>query len=160
VLRPLRLVITLASLLLCSLAAGCPSYLIPPCYPASSAMPVAESEGGFSTKTLAWEIDKMASLVDVAESDNPPSATFLSAQRDMRTEFWPDAAKGFLAVVRGDTGDGKQIRLHAQYDFALALFRMRYFDEAKKIFRMIATDPKHPMSAQATEWMNRKTCSG
>jgi hypothetical protein len=102
----------------------------------------------------------MAALVDVPESDEPPSAAFLSAQRDMRTEFWPDAAKGFLAVVRGDTNDGKQIRLHAQYDFALALFRLRYFDEAKRIFRMVAADAKHPMSSQATEWMNRKTCTG
>jgi hypothetical protein len=151
---------SLALLLFCTLAAGCAPYLVPPCYPASSATPVPESEGGFAPKTLAWEIDKMAALVDVPESDDPPSAVFLGAQRDMRTEFWPDAAKGFLAVVRGDTNDGKVIRLHAQYDFAFALFRMRYFDDAKRIFRMIAADPKHPMNAQATEWMNRKICTG
>jgi hypothetical protein len=142
------------------LTTSCASYLTPPCYPASSATPVDEAEVGFSRKTLAWEIDKMAALVDVPDSDEAPSELFLRAQRDMRTEFWVDAAKEFLPVVRGDTKDGKVIRLHAQYDFALSLFRLRYFDEAKRIFRMIADDPKHPMTNQANEWMHRQVCTG
>ena len=154
-----RLVLA-ASISAAGLLTGCPSYLSPPCFPASSATPIAESEGGFARQTLAWEIDKMAALVDVPESDEPPSDVFLRAQRDMRTEFWPDAAHGFLSVVRGDTKDGKVIRLHAQYDFALAIFRLRYFEEAKRVFRMIAKDPKHPMNTQAEEWMQRKVCSG
>jgi hypothetical protein len=152
--------VAVASIFVGLLATGCPAYLVPPCFPASSATPVDESEGGFSRRTLAWEIDKMAALVDVPESDEPPSDVFLRAQRDMRTEFWPDAAHGFLSVVRGDTKDGKIIRLHAQYDFALSIFRLRYFDEAKRVFRMIANDPKHPMNSQAIDWMQRKVCSG
>lgn len=139
---------------------ACPAFDLTPCFPASSASPLDESDGGFSRQTLAWELDKMAALVDAPESDQPASATFLKAQRDMRTEFWVDAAKGFLAVVRGDTGDGKKIRLHAQYDFGLALFRLRYFEEAKRVFRMIAADPKHPMNSQAADWMSRKVCAG
>ena len=134
--------------------------MTPPCFPTSSATPVDEADGGFSRKTLAWEIDKMGALVDVPQSDEPPSEAFMRGQRDMRTEFWPDAAKELLSVVRGDTKDGKVIRLHAQYDFALCLFRLRYFEEAKRIFRMIAADSKHPMNSQATEWMERKICTG
>ena len=155
-----RLALGLLAAFAASALTGCPAYLIPPCFPASSAAPLSEAEGGFSARTLGWEIDKMAALVDVPESDDSPSAVFLGAQRDMRTEFWADAAKEFLAVVRGDTKDGKVIRLHAQYNFGLSLFRLRYFDEAKRIFRMIAADPKHPMNSQANEWMSRKVCTG
>ena len=109
---------------------------------------------------LTWEIDRMPALVDAPDSDAPPSEVFVHAQRDMRTEFWMDAAKGFLAVVRGDTKDGKKIRLHAQYDLGLSLFRLRYFDEAKRIWKLIADDSKHPLNSQAGEWMSRKVCSG
>jgi len=139
--------------------AGCPAFNPIPCFPTSSATPLPESEGGFSRTTLMWEIDKMAALVDVPESDAPPTDVFLRAQRDMRTEFWLDAAKGFLSVVRGDTSDGKKIRQHAQFDLAVSLFRLRYFDDAKRIFRMIAADSKHPRNREANEWMQRKVCS-
>jgi hypothetical protein len=142
------------------LATACPAYMTPPCFPAASATPVDIADGGFTRQTLAWEIDKMAALVDVPNSDLPPSETFMRAQRDMRTEFWPDAAREFLAVVRGDTKDGKTVRRVAQYDFALSLFRLRYFEEAKRVFGMIAADPKHPMNSQADDWMQRKVCSG
>jgi hypothetical protein len=123
-------------------------------------VPPDESEGGFSRKTLAWEIDKMAALVDVPDSDNPPSELFLRAQRDMRTEFYLEAAKELLSVVRGDTPDGKKLRLYAQYDFALCLFRLRYFEEARRVFRMMAADPKHPRQKEAADWADRRTCSG
>jgi hypothetical protein len=139
---------------------GCPPAETPPCFPASSATPVGEDEGGFSRKMLGWEIDKMPALIDAPKGDEAPSDAFLKAQRDMRTEFWPDAAKGFLAVVRGDTPDGKTIRLYAQYDLALSLFRMRYFEEAKRIFKLIVATPKHPRSGEAADWLQRKVCSG
>jgi hypothetical protein len=141
-------------------AAACPPAELNPCFPTSSATPVEESEGGFARQTLGWEIDKMPALVDVPESDAPPSETFLRAQRDMRTEFWADAAHGFLAVVRGDTRDGKKLRLFAQFDFALCLFRLRYFDEAKRVFQLIEDDKNHPRRNAANEWLQRQACSG
>ena len=141
--------------------AGCPpAFELAPCFPSSSAAPLAENEGGFSRRTLAWEIDKMAALVDAPESDDPPSEVLLRAKRDMRTEFWMDAAREFLTVVRGDTRDGRKARERAQYDFAISLFRLRYFPEAKRIFEMIAADTKHPMTQEAAEWLRRRTCPG
>lgn len=160
-LRSLRLTLAAVALAALTLAlAGCPQVESAPCFPSSSASPLDESEGGFSRKTLGWELDKMGALVDVPDSDEPPSETFLHAQRDMRTEFWSDAAKEFLTIVRGDTKDGKKLRLYAQYDFGLCLFRLRYFEEAKRVFHMIEADPKHPRQHEAAEWMQRKVCSG
>ncbi len=139
-------------------ATACPAYDPIPCFPASSAAPLEESEGGFSRQALAWEIDKMPALVDAPESDAAPSAVFVRAQRDMRTEFWADAAREFLSVVRGDTPDGKRLRQYAQYDLAFCLFRLRYFEEAKRIFRFVAGDPKHPRSRDGEAWVQRKVC--
>ncbi len=140
--------------------AGCPPNEGTPCFPASSAAPAEESEGGFSPRILAWEVDKMAALVDVPETDAPPSQAFLRGQRDMRTEFWSDAAKDFLTVVRGDTKDGKKTREFAEYDFAVCLFRLRHYEEARRVFRMIAADDKHPRRSEASGWMARPVCSG
>ncbi len=159
--RPLLLARAAAAVLGFSFVlTGCPPAEMAPCFPASSAAPADESEGGFSRKTLRWEIDKMAALVDVPDSDAPPSELFLRAQRDMRTEFYQDAAKEFLSVVRGDTTDGKKIRYYAQFDLALMLFRLRYFEESRRVFRMIAEDHKHPRSSEADGWMQKKTCPG
>jgi hypothetical protein len=158
--RLLLLVAPLAALTLPFALAGCPAAESPPCFPSSSATPVGEDEGGFSRKTLGWEIDKMPALVDAPKGGDEPSEVFLKAQRDMRTEFWPDAAKGFLTVVRGDTPDGKDIRLYAQYDLGLSLFRMRYFEEARRIFKLIAATPKHPRRGEAADWLQRKVCAG
>ena len=140
--------------------AGCPTYDPAPCFPASSAAPADESEGGFSRRLLGWEIDKMAALTGVPDSDLPPSPQFLHAQRDMRTEFWLDAAKGLLSVARGDTPDGKKVRQFAQYDLALSLYRLRYFEETKRLFHQIAEDPKHARRHEAEAWLDRKNCPG
>jgi hypothetical protein len=156
----MAVVVAGAALLACAGLAGCPAFELAPCFPGSSASPLGENEGGFSRTTLAWELDKMAALVDAPESDDPPSEVLMRAQRDMRTEFWIDAARGFLAVVRGDTRDGKKIRLQAQYDFAIALFRLRYFAEARRVFEMISADTKHPRNMEAAEWLRRRTCPG
>ncbi len=154
-----RRLLLVSVLALLAAAPACAAFNSSPCFPGSSAVPPDESEGGFSRKTLGWEIDKMAALVDVPDGDAAPSETFLAAQRDMRTEFWPDAAKALLAVVSGETKDGKKLRQYAQFDFALAIYRMRYFDEARRIFTMIASDPKHPRVHEAKEWTERKTCA-
>jgi outer membrane protein assembly factor BamD (BamD/ComL family) len=102
----------------------------------------------------------MAALVDAPESDDPPSEVYARAQRDMRTEFWTDAARGFLTVVRGDTPDGKKVRLQAQYFFAVTLYRLRYYTEARRIFSLVAADGKHPLNREAGDWMQRRVCSG
>jgi hypothetical protein len=143
-----------------ALLAGCPPDDAVACFPAASATPPDESEGGFSATTLRWEIDKMAALVGVPESNTPPSEVFLRAQRDMHTEFWTDAAKNLLSVIRGDTPDGKTVRLVAQYDFAIALYRLRYFEEAKHVFQMITDNHDHPRRSDAQAWVDRKVCPG
>jgi hypothetical protein len=157
---PRSLVVVPALALLGTASAACPPAEMAPCFPTTSAAPLDESEGGFSRKALEWEIDKMPALVDVPETDAPPSPVFLRAQRDMRTEFWADAAKGFLSVVRGDTHDGKKIRLYAEFNFAVSLFRLRYFDEARRVFRLIADDKHHPEQGEAEGWMSRRVCPG
>jgi hypothetical protein len=155
---PPALIATLA--VVCVSLSACPPPEAAPCFPTATAVPTSASEGGFDRTTLAWEIDKLPALVDAPPTDPPPSPVFIDAQRDMRTEFWPEAAKALLAVVRGDTNDGKLVRQHAEYDLAIALFRLRYFEEAKRIFKLIADEKHHPRRSDAQGWLDRRTCDG
>ena len=154
----------LTSALLAALAAllpGCPpAYEQAPCFPAQSSSVTDDAEGGFDRRVLGWEIDKLPALPDAPEMDVPPSPLLLRAQRDMKTEFWLDAAKGLMSVVRGDTRDGRKAREVAEFDLGIALFRLRYYGEAKRIFMLVAADKAHPMQRQADEWMTRQACGG
>jgi len=109
-------------------------------------------------QTLEWEIDAMAAIPGAPKTGKPPSDEFVRAQRDLKTEFWIDAAKGLLAVERGDTGDDRGVRQVAQYQLGVALYRLHYYAEAKRIFRMVADMEDHPMHREAYDWMQRPSC--
>jgi hypothetical protein len=142
---------------------GCPAVEAIPCFPAesSSVSDQGSADGGaLLHPTLDWELDKLPSLADVPEGDPhaPPSEAFIRAQRDMKTEFWADAAKDLVAIVRGDTKDGRKLREIAEFDLAIALYRLKYYGEARKVFAFIASDHAHPMRQEAIDWLSRKIC--
>jgi hypothetical protein len=127
-----------------------------PCFPTTA----SEDVPWLSHRDLGWEIDEMAVLPSAPKTTDPPSESFARAERDLRTEFYIDAAKGLLAVVHGDTHDGRGIRQTAQFHLAIALYRLHYYAEARRIFRLCATTPGHPMKEEASEWVNRRVCGG
>jgi hypothetical protein len=109
-------------------------------------------------QALEWEIDEMASLPSAPETGGTPSEGFVRAQRDVKTEFWLDAAKELLAVERGDTHDDRRVRQVAQYFLAVALYRLQYYLEARRVFRMVELTKDHPMQEEAYHWTHRKAC--
>jgi hypothetical protein len=109
-------------------------------------------------QALEWEIDEMAALPSAPLTDAPPSEGFIRAQRDVKTEFWLDAAKELLAVERGDTHDDRRTRQVAQYLLAVALYRLQYYLEARRIFRKVELTKDHPMQEEAYHWTHRKAC--
>jgi hypothetical protein len=161
--RALSLLVSFALVLSWTLSlTGCP-YEPAPCFPTAAASLPDESEpAALERRSLGWEVDKLPALPDVPLNDPhaPPSEVFVHAERDMKTEFWLEAAKELITVVRGDTSDGRRIRQVAEFDLAIALFRLRYYGEARHVFRLVAADPKHPMQNDAAEWMKRQACSG
>ena len=144
---------------------ACPPAEMTPCFPPASSSVTDEgaaTPGRLERPALDWEIDKLPALTDAPEGDphQLASDTFVKAQRDMKTEFWLEAARDLLTVVRGDTKDGRKVRQLAEFDLAIALFRLRYYGEARQIFGFVAGDAKHPMQRDAVEWMNRRICGG
>ena len=148
---PLLLALALAAL------SGCPA---PndnqPCFPSVA----SEDVPWLSHRDLGWEIDEMGVLAQAPKTTDPPSDTFTRAERDLHTEFYIEAGKGLLAVVHGDTQDGRGIRQTAQFHLAIALFRLKYYKEARRIFHLIAKTPGHPMKGEAEDWESRKMCGG
>jgi hypothetical protein len=127
-----------------------------PCFPSD----VAPDLPWLSHQSLEWEIDAMAAIAGAATTDAPPSDTFVRAERDLKTEFWLDAAKELLAVARGDTNDGREVRQIAEYRLAIALYRLKYYAEAKRLFVAVASTRDHPMREGAHQWTLRRTCGG
>jgi hypothetical protein len=155
--------VSVSAVLTVSTLTACPAYDPVPCFPtASSSVPDESDPAALQRQALVWEIDKLPALPDVPIGDPhaSPSAVFVRAERDMKTEFWLDASKGLIAVVRGDTSDGRRVRQMAEFDLGISLFRLRYYDEARRVFSLVAADSKHPMQSDADDWVKRKACSG
>jgi hypothetical protein len=127
-----------------------------PCFPSVA----SEDVPWLSHRDLGWEIDEMGVLATAPKTTDPPSDAFVRAERDLRTEFYIEAAKGLLSVVRGETNDGRGIRQTAQFHLAVALFRLKYYKEARRIFHLCATTPGHPMKDDAHDWESRRLCGG
>jgi hypothetical protein len=157
-----RLLAALSCLVPLSLMA-CPVAEPIPCFPAesSSVSDQGSPDGGaLIHPVLDWELDKLPALADAPEGDphGAPSELFVRAQRDMKTEFWAEAAKDLVAIVRGDTKDGRRYREVAEFDLAIVLYRLKYYGEARKVFGFIASDHAHPMRQDAIDWLSRKIC--
>jgi len=127
-----------------------------PCFPSAG----PEDVPWIAHRDLGWEIDAMASLDSASDAPAPTSDVFARAERDLKTEFYLEAAKGLLSVVRGDTKDTRAIRQTAQFHLAIAVYRMKYYAEAHRLFHLIATTKGHPARGEAAEWDQRQTCAG
>jgi hypothetical protein len=139
------------------LLAGCaPQEDATPCFPTVA----ADDVPWLSHRDLGWEIDAMGTIAEAPKTTDPPSDVFARAERDLKTEFYIDAAKGLLAVMRGDTHDGRGIRQIAQYHLAIVLYRMKYYAEARRVFHLVAKTPDHPMKGEAEDWEKRRACGG
>jgi hypothetical protein len=135
---------------------ACPPKGEEPCFPSDTPQELP----WLSHQTLTWDIDTMAQIEWAPEATTPPSEVFLRAQRDMKTEFWLDAAKGWLPVALGETGDTRAVRQVAQYQLGVALFRLRYFAEALRLFKDVAAARSHPLRDAADRWVRRAACAG
>lgn len=127
-----------------------------PCFPTDD----PEDLPWLTHEALGWEIDMMAEIPGVQRTGARPSEAFKRAQRDLKTEFWLDAANRLLTVARGDTRDDRAVRQVAEFQLAIALFRLNYYAEAKRLFQDVSETRGHPMQEEAYQWAHRKACSG
>src|SRR5262249_42349828 len=68
-------------------------------------------------------------------------------------ERWTGALEKLTRVAEGATGDDEGNRQLAQYDMAIALFRLKRYVESAKVFRAIATHPDHLKHRETLLWV-------
>jgi len=70
-----------------------------------------------------------------------------------REKRWHDAAMGLYKVYKGETADDEGNRQLAQYDLAIALYHLRYYQGSYGIFSEIAEKPHHLKFNETLLWL-------
>jgi tetratricopeptide (TPR) repeat protein len=93
--------------------------------------------------------------LDVPTPPSMPAVTEAAAHalRTFDANHWSEAAIELQRVVSGDTGDAKAVRQLAQFDLAVALYRLKLFQASFAVFSEITSDPSHPMFSAALPWL-------
>jgi len=85
-----------------------------------------------------------------------PTEEFAQAKRlfDSNTK-WAEAALALKRVVSGETGDDEGNKQTAQYDLAIALFNMKFYQASYGIFSDISAKPNHLKFKETLLWLAR-----
>lgn len=88
----------------------------------------------------------------------PPTAgaqsdAMSAAKRKFNERKWADAAVELYAVYKGDTKDDEGNRQLAQFDLAVALYNLKYYQGAYGIFSEIAEKSNHLKFNQTLLWL-------
>lgn len=94
----------------------------------------------------------------VVDNSPPPQAGQMTeqaaqAKRLFDSEKWEDAALLLDKVRKGETGDDEGNKQIAQYQLAIALYRMKYYQAAYAIFSEIADKPNHLKFNETLLWL-------
>ena len=92
------------------------------------------------------------------DNSPPPQAGQMTeqaaqAKRLFDSEKWEDAALLLDKVRKGETGDDEGNKQIAQYQLAIALYRMKYYQAAYAIFSEIADKPNHLKFNETLLWL-------
>ncbi len=68
---------------------------------------------------------------------------------------WPEAALALKRVVAGETGDDEGNKQIAQYQLAIALYNMKFYQASYGIFSDIAGKPSHNKFKETLLWLAR-----
>jgi hypothetical protein len=93
-----------------------------------------------------------------ADNSPPPQAGQMTeqaaqAKKLFDAEKWEDAALLLDKVRKGETGDDEGNKQIAQYELAISLYRMKFFQAAYGIFSEIADKPNHLKFKETLLWL-------
>ncbi len=96
----------------------------------------------------------------VVDNSPPPQAGQMTeqaaqAKRLFDSEKWEAAALALDRVRKGETGDDEGNKQIAQYELAIALYRMKFFQAAYAIFSEIADKPNHLKFNETLLWLSK-----
>ncbi len=75
------------------------------------------------------------------------------SKRLFDAEKWEDAALALKRVAAGETGDDEGNKQLADYHYAIALYRLKRFDESAARFRTFSRDPGHLKFFETLLWI-------
>jgi len=76
-----------------------------------------------------------------------------TAKRLFDSEKWAEAALALFRVTKGETGDDEGNKQIAQYDLAVALFRLQFYQASYGLFSEIADRPNHLRFNETLLWL-------
>jgi tetratricopeptide (TPR) repeat protein len=102
--------------------------------------------------------DPRGPVVDLGEDIAPepaPSDEANAARALFATSRWREAAEASRAVAEGETGDGKQTRDVAQFELAVSLYELGFYNASYAVFGEIAASPSHVRWSDTLVWLAR-----
>lgn len=96
----------------------------------------------------------------VPASNEPPIAGQMTeqaahARRLFDGESWGEAAPALDRVQKGETGDDAGNRQIAEYNLAICLYRLRFYQASFNIFSRIADNPSHLKFNETLLWLSK-----
>ncbi|MDW8249237.1 MAG: hypothetical protein RMJ98_08045 [Myxococcales bacterium] len=82
-----------------------------------------------------------------------PTEEAATATRLFEAEKWAEAALALNRVYRGETGDDDGNKQIAQYNLAVALYRLQFYQYSYTIFSEIADNPNHLKFNETLLWL-------
>jgi len=77
------------------------------------------------------------------------------AKRLFDAERWAEAALALDRVQKGDTGDDEGNKQIAQYNLAIALYRLKLYQASYNIFSLVADNPNHLKFNETLLWLSK-----
>ncbi len=77
------------------------------------------------------------------------------AKRLFDNERWAEAALALDRVQKGDTGDDEGNKQIAQYNLAIALYRLKLYQASYNIFSLVADNPNHLKFNETLLWLSK-----
>lgn len=120
--------------------------------------PDAAAEKKPAGETVELDADQPAQPSGPQDLGPPPTAgaqsdAMAAAKRKFNERKWADAAVELYAVYKGDTKDDEGNRQLAQFDLAVALYNLKYYQGAYGIFSEIAEKSNHLKFNQTLLWL-------
>ena len=77
------------------------------------------------------------------------------AKRLFDNERWSEAALALDRVFKGETGDDEGNKQIAQYNLAIALYRLKLYQASYNIFSLVADNPNHLKFNETLLWLSK-----
>lgn len=128
------------------------------CLVLASAMGLASGSAyaqGKAPETVDIELDEPGEVETGPAVAGQMTEEAAQAKRLFDNEHWAEAALALDRVQKGETGDDEGNKQIAQYNLAIALYRLKLYQASYGIFSQIADNPNHLKFSETLLWLSK-----